>query len=359
MDEKIRINKYLSEAGICSRREADRMIEEGRITVNGKKAESGQKVSLEDEVCADNIPVHKNEKKVLLLFNKPRGIVCSTKQQFDETTVTDYLDYPLRVYPVGRLDKESQGLLLLTNEGDLVNKIMRAGNRHEKEYKVTVDKEITEQFIKKMSEGVPILDTVTRPCTVKKIGKYTFSIILTQGLNRQIRRMCAAFGYEVKDLVRIRIMNIRLGSLKEGAYRKLTDEELEAFSQNQDLINDYVDEEGNLVFSRPEAYTTEEVLLLNGKTLETCRISAKEDLNEYSLETFASNMFGQMQEDMDEISLPQTWSTGKYKGYAISAVPKDSTLHYKYYYLHEKSTFVEIITTGFSDHVKVGDIIES
>ena len=207
------------------------MIEEGRITVNGKKAESGQKVSLEDEVCADNIPVHKNEKKVLLLFNKPRGIVCSTKQQFDETTVTDYLDYPLRVYPVGRLDKESQGLLLLTNEGDLVNKIMRAGNRHEKEYKVTVDKEITEQFIKKMSEGVPILDTVTRPCTVKKIGKYTFSIILTQGLNRQIRRMCAAFGYEVKDLVRIRIMNIRLGSLKEGAYRKLTDEELEDASE--------------------------------------------------------------------------------------------------------------------------------
>ena len=139
----------------------------------------------------------------------------------------------------------------------------------------------------------------------------------------------------------------------------VTDEELEAISQNQDLINDYVDEEGNLVFSRPEAYTTEEVLLLNGKTLETCRISAKEDLNEYSLETFASNMFDQMQEDMDEISLPQTWSTGKYKGYAISAVPKDSTLHYKYYYLHEKSTFVEIITTGFSDHVKVGEIIES
>ena len=142
MDEKIRINKYLSEAGICSRREADRMIEEGRITVNGKKAESGQKVSLEDEICADNIPVHKNEKKVLLLFNKPRGIVCSTKQQFDETTVTDYLDYPLRVYPVGRLDKESQGLLLLTNEGDLVNKIMRAGNYHEKEYFVTVNKPV-------------------------------------------------------------------------------------------------------------------------------------------------------------------------------------------------------------------------
>ena len=152
MDEKIRINKYLSEAGICSRREADRMIEEGRITVNGKKAESGQKVSLEDEICADNIPVHKNEKKVLLLFNKPRGIVCSTKQQFDETTVTDYLDYPLRVYPVGRLDKESQGLLLLTNEGDLVNKIMRAGNYHEKEYFVTVNKPVDREFVRRMSK---------------------------------------------------------------------------------------------------------------------------------------------------------------------------------------------------------------
>ena len=174
MDEKIRINKYLSEAGICSRREADRMIEEGRITVNGKKAESGQKVSLEDEVCADNIPVHKNEKKVLLLFNKPRGIVCSTKQQFDETTVTDYLDYPLRVYPVGRLDKESQGLLLLTNEGDLVNKIMRAGNYHEKEYFVTVNKPVDWEFVRRMSKGVPVLDTVTRPCRVVQTGECSF-----------------------------------------------------------------------------------------------------------------------------------------------------------------------------------------
>ena len=179
------------------------------------------------EICIDGKPVKKQEKKILLLFHKPKGIVCSTRQQRNEMTVTEYLDYPVRVYPIGRLDKDSEGLLLVTNNGDIINQMMRAANRHEKEYKVTVDKEITEQFIKKMSEGVPILDTVTRPCTVKKIGKYTFSIILTQGLNRQIRRMCAAFGYEVKDLVRIRIMNIRLGSLKEGAYRKLTDEELE------------------------------------------------------------------------------------------------------------------------------------
>lgn len=227
MDEKIRINKYLSEAGICSRREADRMIEEGRITVNGKKAESGQKVSLEDEVCADNIPVYKNEKKVLLLFNKPRGIVCSTKQQFDETTVTDYLDYPLRVYPVGRLDKESQGLLLLTNEGDLVNKIMRAGNYHEKEYFVTVNKPVDREFVRRMSKGVPVLDTVTRPCRVVQTGECSFRIILTQGLNRQIRRMCEYFGYRVVKLVRVRIMNIKLGDLPVGKYRDLTHQEWE------------------------------------------------------------------------------------------------------------------------------------
>ena len=227
MVEKIRINKYLSEAGICSRREADRMIEEGRITVNGKKAESGQKVSLEDEVCADSIPVHKNEKKVLLLFNKPRGIVCSTKQQFDETTVTDYLDYPLRVYPVGRLDKESQGLLLLTNEGDLVNKIMRAGNYHEKEYFVTVNKPVDREFVRRMSKGVPVLDTVTRPCRVVQTGECSFRIILTQGLNRQIRRMCRYLGYEVQKLKRIRIMNLTLDGIREGEYREITAQEWE------------------------------------------------------------------------------------------------------------------------------------
>ena len=231
MDEKIRINKYLSEAGICSRREADRMIEEGRITVNGKKAESGQKVSLEDEICADNIPVHKNEKKVLLLFNKPRGIVCSTKQQFDETTVTDYLDYPLRVYPVGRLDKESQGLLLLTNEGDLVNKIMRAGNYHEKEYFVTVNKPVDREFVRRMSKGVPVLDTVTRPCRVVQTGECSFRIILTQGLNRQIRRMCKACHYRVTKLRRVRIMNIELGDLRPGAYRNVSRKEYAALRE--------------------------------------------------------------------------------------------------------------------------------
>ena len=212
--ESVRLNKYLSEAGVCSRREADRLIESGKVTVDGVTAQMGMRVTAgQDEM-------------IVLAVNKPKGIVC-TEDQRERDSIVRFLNYPVRVTYAGRLDKDSRGLLLMTNNGDIINQMMRAANRHEKEYKVTVDKEITEQFIKKMSEGVPILDTVTRPCTVKKIGKYTFSIILTQGLNRQIRRMCAAFGYEVKDLVRIRIMNIRLGSLKEGAYRKLTDEELE------------------------------------------------------------------------------------------------------------------------------------
>ena len=198
------------------------MIEEGRITVNGEAAVSGQKVMPEDEICIDHIPVHKNEKKVLLLFNKPRGIVCSTKQQRQETTVTDYLDYPLRIYPVGRLDKDSQGLLLLTNEGNLVNKIMRAGNYHEKEYFVTVNKPLDRDFVRRMSRGIPILDTMTRPCKVVQTGECSFRIILTQGLNRQIRRMCQYLGYEVQKLKRIRIMNLTLDGIREGEYREIT-----------------------------------------------------------------------------------------------------------------------------------------
>lgn len=224
--ESVRLNKYLSEAGVCSRREADRLIESGKVTVDGVTAQMGMRVTAGQIVKVGKKTVSKQDEMIVLAVNKPKGIVC-TEDQRERDSIVRFLDYPVRVTYAGRLDKDSRGLLLMTNNGDIINQMMRAANRHEKEYKVTVDKEITEQFIKKMSEGVPILDTVTRPCTVKKIGKYTFSIILTQGLNRQIRRMCAAFGYEVKDLVRIRIMNIRLGSLKEGAYRKLTDEELE------------------------------------------------------------------------------------------------------------------------------------
>ena len=224
--EPMRLNKYLSEAGVCSRREADRLIESGKVTVDGVTAQMGMRVTAGQIVKVGKKTVSKQDEMIVLAVNKPKGIVC-TEEKRERNSIVRFLDYPVRVTYAGRLDKDSRGLLLMTNNGDIINQMMRAANRHEKEYKVTVDKEITEQFIKKMSEGVPILDTVTRPCTVKKIGKYTFSIILTQGLNRQIRRMCAAFGYEVKDLVRIRIMNIRLGSLKEGAYRKLTDEELE------------------------------------------------------------------------------------------------------------------------------------
>lgn len=224
--ESVRLNKYLSEAGVCSRREADRLIESGKVTVDGVTAQMGMRVTAGQIVKVGKKTVSKQDEMIVLAVNKPKGIVC-TEDQRERDSIVRFLNYPVRVTYAGRLDKDSRGLLLMTNNGDIINQMMRAANRHEKEYKVTVDKEITEQFIKKMSEGVPILDTVTRPCTVKKIGKYTFSIILTQGLNRQIRRMCAAFGYEVKDLVRIRIMNMRLGSLKEGAYRKLTDEELE------------------------------------------------------------------------------------------------------------------------------------
>lgn len=231
MSEKIRINKFLSDAGVCSRREADRLIEEGRVTVNGKTAVPGEKTDGGDCVFIDGKPVKKEERKVLLLFYKPKGIVCSTKQQREETTVTQYLHYPLRIYPVGRLDKESEGLLLLTNQGDLVNKIMKAGNFHEKEYIVKTNKPFPDDFIKKMGKGVPILETVTRPCFVERMGKDCFRIILTQGLNRQIRRMCEYFGYQVVSLKRVRIMNLTLSGLEKGEYREITEKEWKELDQ--------------------------------------------------------------------------------------------------------------------------------
>ncbi len=231
--EPVRLNKYLSEAGVCSRREADRLIESGRVTVDGQKAQTGMKITPGQVVRVGKKTVSRQDDMIVLAVNKPRGIVC-TEEKREKNSIVRFLDYPVRVTYAGRLDKDSRGLLLMTNNGDIIDRMMRGANRHEKEYKVTVDKEITEEFLKKMSEGVPILDTVTRPCRVSRIGKYTFSIVLTQGLNRQIRRMCEALGYEVKDLVRVRVMNIRLGSLKEGQYRKLSDEELEEL---YDLLN--------------------------------------------------------------------------------------------------------------------------
>lgn len=223
--EPVRLNKYLSEAGVCSRREADRLIASGRVTVDGRPGETGMKVWPGQRVCIGKKVVSRQEKMVLLAVNKPVGIVC-TEERRERNSIIRYLDYPVRITYIGRLDKDSRGLLLMTNNGDIINQIMRSANRHEKEYKVTVDREVTRDFLDRMAAGVTILDTVTRPCQVQKIGKYTFSIILTQGMNRQIRRMCEALGYQVKDLVRTRILNIRLGNLKEGEYRQVTDEEL-------------------------------------------------------------------------------------------------------------------------------------
>lgn len=230
----VRINKYLSEAGICSRREADKLIDQGIVFVDGKRAVSGMKVEPGQTVKVGKKVVGKQEEMIVLAVNKPRGIVC-TEERRERDSIIRFLNYPTRITYIGRLDKDSEGLLLMTNNGDIINKMMRAGNRHEKEYKVTVNKEITEEFLQKMASGVPILDTVTRPCKIEKIGKYKFKIILTQGLNRQIRRMCEALGYEVKALFRTRVMNIEIGNLRSGQYRKLTDEEL---NELYDLIKD-------------------------------------------------------------------------------------------------------------------------
>ena len=224
--ESIRINKYLSEAGVCSRREADKLIKEGRVSINGSHALLGSVVSEGDEVQVDENIIVGSAKKVLIAFNKPRGIVCTTKDpKSKDVNIVEYINHPERIFPVGRLDKDSEGLILLSNDGDLSNRIMKARNYHEKEYEVEVDKPFDDEFLKKMSEGVPILDAVTRKCKLRRTGKTAFNIVLTQGLNRQIRRMCEYFGYKVVKLKRIRIMNIRLGNIKPGTYRNVTEEE--------------------------------------------------------------------------------------------------------------------------------------
>ena len=231
--ELFRLNKYLSDAGVCSRRAADAAIEAGKVTVNGQVAQMGMKVSAEDTVLFEGCPVSNvGKKQILIAYNKPAGIVCTAEKR-EKNNIIDHLNYPERIYPIGRLDKDSTGLILLTNQGDLVNKIMRASNAHEKEYVVTVDKEITADFIKKMSAGVYLdeLEVTTRKCQVKKLGPNKFNIILTQGLNRQIRRMCQALGYRVRWLKRVRIMNINLGDLKEDTYRDVTLHELKTLNR--------------------------------------------------------------------------------------------------------------------------------
>ena len=221
----MRLNKYLSDAGICSRREADRLIEAGHVSVDGKLAVQGMQVEDFHEIKVDGKVIKREEKKVVLVFHKPKGIECTANPKVKKNVIS-YINYPIRVYYAGRLDKDSEGLLLLTNEGELVNQIMKAGSYHEKEYLVTVDKPVTEEFLQKMREGVPILGTITRKCKAEREGERIFRITLTQGLNRQIRRMCNYLGYEVVKLKRIRIMNIELGNLPTGSYREATEEEL-------------------------------------------------------------------------------------------------------------------------------------
>lgn len=225
--EGTRINKFLSESGVCSRREADRQVEAGNVSIDGRRAVMGDKVLPGQQVIFCGKQVQGEEEPVLLLVNKPVGIVCTAEKR-EKNNIVDYLHYPRRIYPVGRLDKDSSGLLLMTNQGDLVNKIMRAGNYHEKEYVVTVNRKVTEEFVRGMAGGVPLreLGTMTRPCKVEKIGSRTFRIVLTQGLNRQIRRMCEFFDYRVVSLTRVRIMNLMLGDLEPGTYREITDQEL-------------------------------------------------------------------------------------------------------------------------------------
>ena len=222
-----RINKYLSEVGYCSRREADRLIEEGKVTINGEISKIGTKVDECDQVEVKGQIIEKltKQKNIYLAFNKPIGIVCTTDRRVEPDNVIDFIKYPKRIFPIGRLDKQSEGLIFLTNDGDIVNKILRSRNNHEKEYIVSVNRPINGDFIQSMSNGVEILDTITKNCFVKQLGPKKFKIILTQGLNRQIRRMCESLGYRVRSLKRVRIMNIKL-DLPTGKYREFTKEEL-------------------------------------------------------------------------------------------------------------------------------------
>ncbi|TCO07193.1 23S rRNA pseudouridine(2604) synthase RluF [Natronoflexus pectinivorans] len=240
--EPVRINKYLSETGFCSRRKADELIEAGKVTINGKVPEKGTKVNPDDEVRVNGKLIADSGKKhVYIAFNKPIGIVCTTDTKREKNNIVDFIKHPQRIFPIGRLDKPSQGLILLTSDGDIVNKILRARNNHEKEYVVTVNKPITREFLRRMSEGVPILDTITRKCYVEQINSQSFKIILTQGLNRQIRRMCEYLGYNVTALKRVRIMNIHL-DLPVGKWRNLTAKELNELNR---LVSDSAKTHGN------------------------------------------------------------------------------------------------------------------
>ncbi|MBL4593262.1 MAG: 23S rRNA pseudouridine(2604) synthase RluF [Flavobacteriales bacterium] len=232
--ETKRLNKAISETGYCSRRGADKLIEEGKVKVNGKLPELGTKVTANDVISVNGKIITKEVKNIYLAFNKPVGITCTTERHI-KGNIIDYINYPERIFPIGRLDKPSEGLIFLTNDGDIVNKILRSKNSHQKEYVVTVSRRITSAFIDEMSNGVPILDTVTEKCVVKRINDTTFNIVLTQGLNRQIRRMCDYLGYQVNTLKRVRIMNISLDGIKKGEYRSFTEKEL---TEINELVKD-------------------------------------------------------------------------------------------------------------------------
>lgn len=239
MAELVRLNKYLAECGVCSRRDADKLIEEGRVTINGLTAKMGSKVSGKERVVVNGKVLHSPNAKRVLAYYKPIGVTCTEKDKFAEKKITDSLKYPVRVTYAGRLDKESEGLMIMTNDGDLINALMRGANRHEKEYIVKVDKEVTEEFLKQMEKGIYLkeLEKTTRPCETEKQGKFTFRIVLTQGLNRQIRRMCQTLGYEVRNLKRVRIMNVLLEDLKPGQYREVAGEELSQLYGNVGMEN--------------------------------------------------------------------------------------------------------------------------
>ena len=238
--QTIRLNKYLAQCGVCSRRDADRLIESGKVLVNGIPAAMGQTVTPEDNIQVGKKLLQGREKKVVLACYKPVGVTCTERDAHAAKKISDMIKYPVRVTYAGRLDKDSEGLLILTNDGELIDAMMRGANGHEKEYIVKVDKEITDSFIEKMAQGVHLreLEVTTRPCEVSKIGKYTFKIILTQGLNRQIRRMCKELGFTVKELKRVRVMNVLLGDLKPGAYRELTKQEVQVLYEKAGLCKE-------------------------------------------------------------------------------------------------------------------------
>src|SRR5690554_3571029 len=243
--DSIRLNKAIGESGYCSRREADALIEKGRVTINGEQAVLGDRVMPGDKVCVDGKPISQSDTTVFIMLNKPIGITCTTDSRVPGN-VAEFVNHPERIFPIGRLDKPSEGLLLMTNEGDIVNKILRAGNSHEKEYIVKVNRHVTDDFLIRMGSGIPILDTVTKRCKVERISRFEFRIVLVQGLNRQIRRMCEYLGYEVVALKRIRIMNLELGDLPIGEWRDLTPQELKT------LKDSVKDSDG-----KPKPYTKE------------------------------------------------------------------------------------------------------